>query len=229
LSVQHKRVFWFAGLAPKMSWWECDMLMMLCRHTKHEYVQWRLQYPIRVNKLRHLMIEKFMLETSDPLDTLVFMDIDHQHEPHTINALVAPDILPVHTVLSFKRDPTIPVPLAMDYNKGWDNQPATHVTGFKPGDILEVDRGAAVGMAVQRRVFVNILEAGYGFKDFFVYKGERDCDEWFARLCSEVGSKHYVNTGIISPHMTGLPSNIDLADWDAYMKRTNREGIRNAE
>lgn len=221
-----KRVFWFVGLPALLHWWEADMLMMLERHTKHEYTRWRVP-PVKVVRLRPLMIEKFMAETSEPTDTLVMVDVDHDHPRDLINRLVEFNNLPIHTSLTFKREPTMPVACAMDYKKGFESgEVAHHVAQFMPGEILECDRGGHAAIAVQRQVYQAILHLGYDFKQMYQYVGQRDCDEYFAKLCHEAGFKQYVNTGIVSPHRSDVQVMIGLKEWDAYMRRSNRGGIQ---
>ncbi len=201
------------------------MLQRIARRTKAEYIQYR-SAPIKVVRLRPLMIEKFLLECHDPLDTLVFLDVDHGHQANIVNQLVARDDLPIHSSLTFKRAPTLPVALAMDYPQGFKrNEVAVHVSGFEEGDILECDRGGFAAVAIQRKVFMGILELGYDTKEFFMYKGQRDCDQWFAQLTHEAGFKHFVNTSIVSPHNTDTRSAVGLENWDRYVKGKGDPGV----
>jgi len=221
-----KKVYWVLGLPGLMRWWEADMAMMLSRHTRHEYVRWRCE-PVKVVRLRPMMIAKFMEATKKPTDTLVFLDIDHAHPPHIVNSLVARDDLAIHTSLTFKRAPQMPTALAMDYNDGWDRSPEM-VSGLNQGDILEVDRGGFGAVAVQRQVFSAILDLGYGIHNMFEYHGTADCDKHFAMLCQEAGYKQHVNTGLVSPHMTDIPSSITLEMWDKWAKDKGQPGVVSA-
>ena len=226
MKTMSKRVFWIVGLPSMLHWWEADMLMMLERWTKHEYTRWRFP-PVKVVRLRPLAIERFMSETTEPTDTLVMLDIDHKHPKTVVNDLVATSEYPVHTSLTFKREPKMPVASAMDYKEGFaDGEVAHHVAQFMPGEILECDRGGHAAIAVQRQVYQAILELGYGFKEMYKYVGQRDCDQHFAQLTHEAGFKHYVNTAIVSPHGSDVPSWIGLQEWDEYMKRSSRGGLQ---
>lgn len=218
-AIKHgKRVIWFIGLGAVQNWWETDMCMMLSRHTKHEYTRWR-SAPMKVIRLRKVMIERFMLETSRPTDTLAMLDIDHNHSSNIINCLVEPDEYGVHTSLTFKRAASMPLASVMDYPKGFEHgEAAKHVGEIHAGEILECDRGGHAAIAVQRRVFQAILDLGYTIEQFYQYIGQRDCDQHFAQLCSEAGFKHYVNTGIISPHLRNEPQYVGVPEWDAYEK-----------
>lgn len=220
-----KQVRWVVGLPSLLHWWEADRLMLLSRHTNREYVRYRLP-PVKVVRMRPLVIEKFMLDCPNPLDTLVLVDVDHSHPTYVVNSLAEPDEFGVHTSLTFKREPKMPVASAMNYPKGFqEGEVAEHVAEIRLGEIIECDRGGHAAIAVQRRVFSAILDLGYSLQEMYMYKGQRDCDQWFAKLCHEAGFKHYVNTAIVSPHYSDAPTEIGLVEWDTYMKGSGRKGL----
>jgi hypothetical protein len=217
-----KKVYWFMGMPGLVRWYEADMLAMVARWTKPQYIQYRCP-PLSVVRLRPLMIERFMQDTKNPLDTLVMLDIDHEHPKDVVNSLVASDEFGIYTSLTFKRAPTLPVAWAMDYKDGWD-KPAHHVSQITAGEILECDRGGAGAMAIQRRVIKAILKNGHTFKQLFQYVAQRDCDEYFAKLCSEAGFRQYVDTAVVSPHVNDTLTSIGIQEWDEWAKGKGEGG-----
>jgi len=220
------KVYWSVGLPPLARYWEIDMLMMVARHTGAGFVRLRQPFPVRVNRFRAEIIRQFMELTSAPKDRLVLLDVDHDQPPQVVNLLANPHIdLPVHMALTFKRSREMPLALAMNYSDGWD-KPPQHVTGWKKaGDILECDRGGTAAFCVQRWVFERLFEEyGIGPAGLFEYVDQDDCDKHFAQLCSGVDIKHYVNTGIVSPHLADGPIWVGLEEFDAWAKANGQPG-----
>ncbi|KKN64493.1 hypothetical protein LCGC14_0491060 [marine sediment metagenome] len=223
-----RQIWWFMGLPSTNHWHMTKMCMRIARWTPTHWTMLESP-PLKVNRLRREMIKFFMKKSKNPKDTLVMLDIDHLHPNTVVKDLVGDGQFPIHCALTFKRAPTLPVPMAMDYINGWESSPAM-CSQFTPGEVLKCDRGGTGAIAIQRQVFDAIIALGYPIEKMFIYKDGEDCDKWFARLCTQAGFKQYVNTAIESPHFSDVPEYINSEMWDKWAKEKGHGGIvRDAE
>lgn len=182
----------------------------------------RLRQPAdRTDKARDLFVEKFRQLANDPNDTLVMLDFDHIH-PHNIVerlALEAPAECGVVGGVYVMRQASTghrPCFFIREADGSGYSTPATW-----PDDaLIECDFVGTGGIAIRRWVFDRLEAAGYQPPFFrYVYDTEHfgrwpGEDSWFAHICQQAGIKHYVNTGVESPHMGTRQYGVD--DWRAW-------------
>ncbi len=138
-----------------------------------------------------------------PTDTLVMLDIDHEHPPDVIERLAAHDVGVVAPLMFRRGEPYE----ACAFRAG-PNGDIQHLANFPPGlyEMAQVGTGA---IAIQRWVFDELDRQGLGpwyFKyDYRVDDGTLHMpseDMHFGEICRQAGIPHYVDLSFESPHAT---------------------------
>lgn len=174
----------------------------------------------RTDVARNRLCNAFRKVASDPDDVLVMLDCDHVHPHDIIEQLVSYD--PKHGVvgaLAFRRgEPFFPCFFIRGEN-GKLLQPFQFTGGLMKCTI--VGTGA---IAIRRWVLDAIVEAGYPAPFVYEYNesmhetGEYESEDiHFGRICEQIGISHYVDTGLVTPHLT--TSAIDKTTWDLKVQQ----------
>jgi hypothetical protein len=171
----------------------------------------RLTIPYcRTDIARNELVKGFLKNATDPRDTLVMLDNDHIHPHDVIERLVAHD-KPVVGALAFRRgEPYFPCAFVRDENG------ALRIMQEYPKGLLEVALTGTGAIAIQRQVFDALDEAGYRWPYFrYIYKAGDPVlpseDIYFGECCESAGISHWLDTTLISPHITSA-----LVDEDSW-------------
>lgn len=171
----------------------------------------RLQIPYcRTDIARNTLVQGFLKQATDPRDTLVMMDNDHIHPVDIIERLVAHD-KPVVGALAFRRgEPYFPCAFVRDA-KG-----ALRIMQEYPKGLLEVALTGTGAIAIQRQVFDTLSEAGYAWPYFrYIYHAGDPVlpseDIYFGECCEAAGVSHWLDTTLVTPHITNA-----LVDEDSW-------------
>jgi hypothetical protein len=154
----------------------------------------------RTDITRQGLSEVFQQESSRPDDTLIMLDIDHDHPVAVAKRLAAHD-LPVVVPLMFRRGEPYD---ACAFRRGPDNE-LHHLRSFDPG-VFEMNWVGSGAIAIQRWVFDKLAAAGH--KWFFKYEYFDDPqrapseDLYFSKICEAAGIKMYVDTTFETRHIS---------------------------
>jgi hypothetical protein len=165
----------------------------------------------RTDVVRQGVCEVFLKQSSNPTDTLVMLDIDHEHPANIIRALVDRNV-PVVVPLMFRRGE----PYQVCAFRADELGTLHHLATFPPG-LHRMDAVGGGALAIQRRALLQLREAGHEW--FFKYDYNPGLqspseDLYFSKICREAGVEMYVDTTIETPHITlGL---IDRKTHDDY-------------
>jgi hypothetical protein len=170
----------------------------------------------RTDFARNALAERFMQLSTEPDDTLIMLDNDHDHKPDTLVRLVECN-QPFVGALAFRRgepyDPCAFVRLAdgkLHAMAGWD-----------AGQLYRVQVLGHAAIAIQRRVFMHLQAEGmqppwwrYVYTEGSLTTMPSE-DMYFCALCEKAGVPQYVDTGLIAPHLT--VGYIDDSSWRAWV------------
>lgn len=166
----------------------------------------------RTDVTRQGMCEVFLQMGARPDDTLVMLDVDHEHPIDIIDRLARHDV-PVCVPLMFRRQEPYQ---ACAFRRGADGA-LHHLASFPPG-LLKMDAVGSGAIAIQRRALTKILDAGLGpwlFKYEYLETNAPSEDMYFSKLCEKAGVEMYVDTTIETPHITlGF---IDRGVYDSFI------------
>ena len=167
----------------------------------------------RTDFVRNAICDEFMRVSTDPHDTLIMLDNDHLHNIDTLERLVTHD-LPIVGVLAFRRGkPYDPIAFVRD-EKGFHA-----MAKWEPGQLYKIDFVSPAAIAIQRRAFLHLEAEGF-VRPWFRYTYEDNNaampseDMYFADSCHRAGVSHYVDTGIVAPHLVN--GWIDEHSWFAF-------------
>lgn len=166
---------------------------------------------------RKIITEEFLHKTDRRHDTLVMLDVDHDHPPEIVVRLAAHN-LPVVTSLFFRRTPGYETcAFRLDEN----GAPMALLCPPSTG-VYEMHRVGFGAVAIQRWVFEEIGDDWYRVNDA---EGRRIGEDfWFSDLCRKKKIKLYVDCGIESPHMSiGF---VDRGVHADYQKENNQSKPR---
>lgn len=199
-----KRV-WYAFLSERC---EYDLAGMVRERVAYQaarrgYQRIECEYG-RTDVRRMGLATVFKQLTTAPQDTLVMLDIDHDHPPDVIERLAAHDVGVVAPLMFRRGEPYE----ACAFRAG-PNGDIHHLANFPPGlyEMAQVGTGA---IAIQRWVFDELDRRGLG-PWYFRYdyrvgpQGELHMpseDMHFGELCRKAGIPHYVDLSFESPHAT---------------------------
>ena len=209
------KVFW--GILPERCVYDLSFevgLRVADRAARKGFFPIYAQYG-RTDITRQAMCDFFLANTNDPADTLVMLDVDHDHPPEIVERLAAHTV-PVVAALAFRRcEPFQACAFRRDPASG----ELRHLATFPPG----LHAMAAVGtgaIAIKRGALEQLQHAGHEW--FFKYEYSRGVDGliapsedlYFSKICEEVGVGMFVDTTIETPHIT--LSFIDRQTHDGY-------------
>lgn len=155
----------------------------------------------RTDTSRQGMGEIFMQQSERPDDTLVMLDIDHDHPTNVIQRMVAHN-KPVVVPLMFRRQPPFD---ACAFRIGPDGA-WHHVMSMPPG-LHRMDAVGSGVIAIQRQVFEQLRAAGHDW--WFKYEYMKDAqgnligpseDLYFSKICGAAGIEMWVDFDTESPH-----------------------------
>jgi len=207
----------------KNVWWcvlpeRCVYDLSLVAAMKVAYRMGKLGYrPVwaqygRTDVTRQGLALAFMEASANPTDTLVMLDIDHDHPAAVVQRIVAHDV-PVVVPLMFRRGEPYQ---ACAFRAGPDGV-LHHLATFPPG-LHRMDGVGAGVIAIQRQVFERLRAAGHQWFFRYEYGPNLEApseDMYFSKICGEAGIEMYVDTTIETPHIAlGL---IDQQTHDDYM------------
>lgn len=154
----------------------------------------------------------FLQVTSNHDDTLVMLDIDHEHPLDVIDRLIQHDA-PVVTPLMFRRGAPFE---ACAFLRGADNE--LHNLASFPEGLFQVAAVGSGAIAIQRHVFTTLQARGHEF--FFKYEyfdttptypaRAPSEDLYFSKLCEQAGIALYVDTTFETPHLIFGHSNKEM-------------------
>lgn len=168
----------------------------------------------RTDHVRNVIAARFLEMSSDPHDTLIMLDNDHDHHPQTLARLAAYDF-PVIGALAFRRGEPYDACAFVRLDDGKLHSMAA----WEPNSTYAVQVIGHAAIAIQRRVFLRLEAEGhlrpwwrYIYTDGqMLFPSE---DMYFCALCEHSGIPQYVDTGLIAPHLTD--GYIDDGSWRAY-------------
>jgi hypothetical protein len=187
---------------------------------KRGYLRLQTEYG-RTDVTRMGLATVFKAVSTHPTDTLVMLDVDHDHPANVIARLVAHDV-GVVAPLMFRRGEPYEACAFRAGPSSFDSASASsagsagsgggdihHLATFPPGlyEMAQVGTGA---IAIQRWVFDELDRRGLG-PWYFIYdyrlgpQGELHMpseDMHFGELCRKAGIAHYVDLSFESPHVT---------------------------
>ena len=169
----------------------------------------------RTDVTRQGLALAFLEHSANPNDTLVMLDVDHEHPREVLERLAAHDV-PVAAALNFRRGE--PYQACAFRRSGVGD--LHHLASFPPG-LHRMDALGTGAIAIQRRVFERLQALGHVWFFKYEYGSPTDPlaspseDMYFSKICEEAGIEMFVDTTIVSPHITlGL---IDQDTHEAYM------------
>lgn len=217
-----KKVFWAVLLERTISDLAAQGLMdVAARAGKLEYSRLRVPYG-RPDIVRNVLAKAFMLQSTEPDDTLVMLDNDHIHPVDVIERLVAHDKM-VAGALAFRRGtPFFPCAFMRDDNGG------LRVMESYPKGLIEVSVLGMAAIAIQRRTFQALDAAGYEWPWFrYIYKPGEEVlpseDIYFGESCEAADIPHYLDTTLICPHIAATL--VDESTWAGWLEE-NRERLK---
>jgi hypothetical protein len=171
----------------------------------------------RTDFLRCALVDRFMQLSSNPLDTLIMLDNDHDHPDNTLARLAAYDDYPVIGALAFRRgepyDPCAFVRL--------EDGKLHAMAQWEPDRVYRVDVIGHAAVAIQRRVFLHLEAEGfkqpywrYAYTDGTTNMPSEDMH--FCLSCERAKVGQYVDCGLIAPHLTN--GFITDQSWRAYLQ-----------
>lgn len=167
---------------------------------------------LRTDVARQALAELFLLRTKNPDDTLVLLDIDHDHPTSVIELLVADD-KEVVVPLMFRRGEPYQ---ACAFRRGADGH-LRHLATFPEG-LLRMDALGAGAIAIQRGALEKLRAAGHKWFWKYEYSEEMEApseDLYFSKICEQAGVEMYVDTRWETPHTT--LGQIDRHTHEAFM------------
>lgn len=173
----------------------------------------RLRWPYsRTDVARNSLVAEFQRLAGDPDDALVMLDNDHLMPPDVITRLLAWN-QGVVGALAFRRG----VPYFPCFFVKQDG--AYQVMLEYEAGLIECALVGTGAIAIRRRVFDALDEAGYGWPYFrYAYpKGEQvhpSEDIYFGQICEKAGIPHHVDTTFCIPHITA--ATIDEESWKQF-------------
>jgi hypothetical protein len=177
------------------------------------YVRIRWGYS-RTDIARNEIIRTFKKVSENPEDFLVMLDDDHLMPPDVITRLVKWNV-DVVGALAFRRGPPY---FPCWFTRMEDGQTHIVLDWGEPGLIpcALVGTGA---VAIKRRVFDMLDEAGYGWPYFrYTYPPGNEIlpseDIYFGNICEKCGIPHHVDTTFCIPHLSS--SLVDQSTWKQY-------------
>jgi len=176
----------------------------------------RLQIPYcRTDLARNTLAKGFQAQSTDPRDTLVMLDNDHIHPHDVIERLVAHD-KPVVGGLAFRRgEPYFPCAFMRSSSGRLGN-----LLDYPKG-LMQVALTGTGAIAIQRHVFDELDEAGYAWPYFrYLYHAGDPVlpseDMYFGQCCESAGIEHWLDTTLVSPHLT--TSQVDEESWRLWIE-----------
>lgn len=168
----------------------------------------------RTDVARNRLCAAFRQIATDPNDVLVMLDCDHTHPHDIIERLVSYEPEKgVVGALAFRRgEPFFPLFFIRNDN-GKICQPLQFT-----GKLMACAIVGTPAIAIRRWVLDAVAEGGYPAP--FVYEYDDDMhrtgeyqseDVTFGFICEKLGISHYVDTGLVTPHLT--TSAIDQTTW----------------
>lgn len=153
----------------------------------------------RTDRNRQALADAFLELSKNDTDTLVMLDIDHDHPPSIVSRLVSHNV-EVVSALMFCRTPPYTCS-SYRHNGTSDLMPlGTFPPGLHP--MHAVGTGA---IAIQRRALLKLREAGHDVFFKFEYGNRSQWpgeDLYFSKLCEAHGVGMYVDTTTECPHIT---------------------------
>jgi len=171
----------------------------------------------RVDVARNRITQEFLRHSNEPGDVLIMLDGDHVHPRHTLERLAGYDE-DVVAALAFRRCPPYD-PQMYRYNERNELvQPSSWEKGLVP-----VDAFGMAAIAIKRRVFARLDEHGLTYPYFRFWYPRVPMDEqifpsedvYFALACRSAGIECYVDTGLVSPHLT--LSTVQEDSWHMWL------------
>jgi hypothetical protein len=165
----------------------------------------------RTDVVRQGICEVFLKQSSGPLDTLVMLDIDHEHPAAIAQRLVERHCAVVVPLMFRRGEPY----QACAFRLGEDGA-LHHLATFPPG-LYRMDAVGMGAIAIQRHALLKLREAGHEW--FFRYEylpGLQSPSEdlYFSKICREAGVEMYVDTTIQTPHIS--LALVDRNTYEAY-------------
>lgn len=168
-----------------------------------------MQYQ-RVDMARNNIVKVFLANTKADEDVVIMLDNDHTHPSDIIPRLVK-HVDWAHEVVAaaaFRRSkPHDPCFYRGVYTDGRDG--STEVPTHFSGKLERVDITGTGAIAIRRSVFTKLDKAGHPWPYFrFSYKDglenalQRTEDWQFGLDCMDAGVGHWVDTGLVTPHIT---------------------------
>lgn len=174
------------------------------------YVPMWLQYG-RTDWNRQSCAEAFLRSTKNDDDTLVMLDIDHDHPKNIVEKLVADD-KDVVVPLMFRRGE----PYQCCAFRRTPDGVLHHIATF-PAGLHKMDALGAGALAIKRKVFTTLQAAGHCWFWKYEYKDNLESpseDLYFSKICGEAGVEMWLDCDIETPHITyGF---IDRSTHDEY-------------
>src|SRR3990172_9067564 len=203
------------GPRAKQVWWA--FLSERCEYDQAGMVRERIAYRAGQRGYRRIECEYGRMDvrrmglsvifkqlTTAPTDTLVMLDIDHEHPPDVIERLAAHDVGVVAPLMFRRGEPYE----ACAFRAAPDGS-IHHLANFPEGlfEMAQVGTGA---IAIQRWVFDELDRQVLGPWYFrYNYRVGEDGtlhmpseDMHFGEICRKAGIPHYVDTSFESPHAT---------------------------
>lgn len=168
-----------------------------------------MQYQ-RVDMARNNIVKVFLKHSKSEDDVVIMLDADHTH-PNDIIPRLAKQVDATHEVvaaLAFRRSkPHDPV-MYRAVKTGGEKDGSDIPTSFS-GKLERCDITGTGAIAIRRSVFTKLDQAGHPWPYFrFTYKDglseviQRTEDWNFGLDCMDAGVPHWVDTGLITPHIT---------------------------
>lgn len=181
------------------------------------YVRLSIPYS-RTDMARNRIVTSFLEVSSKDEDVLVMLDGDHIHPAGIVSRLARyPAEIGVIGALYFRRgEPYDP----LFYSRAPDGK-LRNMADWERGLVYEGAAVATGAIAIKRWVFGKLVEEGIK-PPFFRYEYPEENnwnmteDIYFALQCEKVGISHFVDTGIITPHLSIKAVSED--DWREYIK-----------
>jgi hypothetical protein len=174
----------------------------------------------RTDVARNGVEKKFLELSSDPDDTLVFLDSDHLF-PQTIIRDLVNDDKPVVAALAFRRGPPF-YPCA--FKK--DNNGILKPIHVYEKTLMRVDAVGFPAVAIKRSVFEKLNEEGFTNYPHFCYEYPPGSfpseDMFFSEICNRAGIELWLDTNLVCPHLfTGF---IDESSWKQFRQEHTAGG-----